>query len=86
MSYTMKEVDYLCTTKDCEHRQTVRYFPDEPVNPVLCCVKCRAGFGVEHRDMVMRREGMVIVGKPRMDSGESKLRRQGAFTSTGVIA
>jgi hypothetical protein len=86
MSHSMKEVDYKCTTEGCGHTATMRYFPDEPVIITLCCVACRAGFGVDQRDMNMRQEGMIIVGKPRMSDDAPKFRAKGDFTSTGEIA
>jgi len=85
-NHTMKEVDYTCTTRDCGNTQTVRYFPDEAVNPMLCCVRCRAGFGVEHQQMIMQQIGMKITGKPRMVNDEPKFRREGAFTQVGRLA
>lgn len=76
-NYTMKEVDYRCTNPECRHNQTLRYFPDEPVNPVLCCIKCRAGFNVEPQQMLQQRAGMMIVGKPRLVDDEPKFRKKG---------
>jgi len=85
-NHSMKEVLYRCTTEGCGHEHTMRYFPDEAVNPVHCCVKCQAGFGVDHREQVMRQIGMVPVGKPKMSDDEPKFRRLGAFSSTGAVA
>jgi len=85
-NHSMKEVLYRCTNDDCKHEQTVRYFPDEAVNPALCCVKCQAGFGVDHREMVLRQIGMIPVGKPRMTDDEPKFWREGAFTKAGAVA
>jgi hypothetical protein len=86
MSHSMKEVDYKCTTDGCGHTSTMRYFPDEPVILTLCCVNCRAGFGIEQREMNAGRIGMVIVGKPRMDHDEPKFRAKGGFTAAGNVA
>lgn len=62
---TIKEVDYLCATPKCEHTQTIRFSPDEPVFPVTNCVKCRAGFGIDLQQQMAERIGMFPVGKAR---------------------
>lgn len=55
MKQTLKEVTYTCT---CGHKQIITFFPDDTILPVTCCVKCRAGFGVELRDMIAFQKGM----------------------------
>jgi hypothetical protein len=84
-SHSMKEVDYRCTDSQCGYTTTFRYFPDEPVNPMLCCIRCRAGFGVDHREMVAGKIGMAVVGKSRLVGDETSFRKLGAFTSTGAV-
>lgn len=37
-------VEYTCS--NCGAKQTIRYFSDDSILPVTCCVKCRAGFEV----------------------------------------
>ena len=58
---TLKEVVYTCTdylNKRCTHKQTITFFPDDPILPVTCCVKCRAGFGTELNAMLGQGIGM----------------------------
>lgn len=53
MPSAFKEVTYTCANSECRHTQTIRYFADDTPLPVTCCVKCRAGFGVELPVMMM---------------------------------
>ena len=55
---TLHEVIYTCSNKDCRHQQTIRYFADDAILPVTCCVKCRAGFNVELGMQMNRGVGM----------------------------
>ena len=56
------EVTYTCK---CGHKQTVRYFLEEPTYPAVCCVVCREGLGntMSYGEMAMRGIGMQA-GKP----------------------
>ena len=38
---------YKCS--ECGDTDTERLFSDKPIPKALCCVKCRAGFGVDER-------------------------------------
>lgn len=51
----LKETVYTCR---CGHKQTITDFADEKPLPVTCCVKCRAGFGVELPMMLGSHTGM----------------------------
>ena len=44
MSTKIVAVEYTCNI--CEAKQTIRYFTNDSILPVTCCVKCRAGFEV----------------------------------------
>ena len=58
---SFREVVYTCTK--CLCTQKIRYFFDDVVLPIVCCVKCRAGFGIELREMLAQGNGM-LPGKP----------------------
>lgn len=55
-----KAVTYECSTPNCRHRMTVRYFPNEILMQVACCVKCKAGFGLPVEKMLADHQGMFI--------------------------
>lgn len=57
------EVTYRCTSPKCGNEQTIRFFSNEDHLPVTCCVKCRAGFGVELPAMAANKIGMFPVSK-----------------------
>lgn len=54
----LKETVYTCTNSRCGHKQTITDFADEKPLPVTCCVKCRAGFGIELGAMLASHTGM----------------------------
>jgi hypothetical protein len=59
------EVVYQCT--GCDATTTERAFADKPIPEALCCVKCRAGFGVPADDMVRQQVGMFpVAGLPQV--------------------
>jgi hypothetical protein len=63
MSQECKEIKYRCADAQCGNEQTIRYFTNDPVLPVTCCVKCRAGFGKELKDQMAFHIGMFPVGR-----------------------
>lgn len=68
MPRTFKEVTYVCTKDTCRHSQTIRYFPDDPILSVTCCVKCRSGFNLDLKDMLDLGKGMFPTSRPTMVS------------------
>lgn len=66
MPSTLKEVDYVCTNVKCKHTQTIRYFADDKILPVTCCVQCRAGFNMELMNQIAGHKGMFPIGEPRV--------------------
>ena len=62
-----REVTYRCSSDRCGHTQTIRYFLEDSVLPVTCCVKCRAGFGVESVGlMIQTSRGMFPESKGQL--------------------
>jgi hypothetical protein len=55
------DVTYKCSNPPCGHKQTISFFTGEPSLPVTCCVKCRAGFGIELARMHAEGNGMFPV-------------------------
>lgn len=66
MSSTLKEVDYTCSNPKCKSTQTIRYFADDKILPVTCCVACKAGFGVELMQQIAGHKGMFPTSEPRI--------------------
>jgi hypothetical protein len=61
-SDNLLSITYQCSKPSCGHTQVITYFPDDAPLPTTCCVKCRAGFGVDLSEMMNRRIGMFPVG------------------------
>jgi hypothetical protein len=57
----LKEITYRCANEQCDNEQVIRYFANLSVLPVTCCVKCRAGFGVDVPKMIEHGIGMFPI-------------------------
>lgn len=56
-------VTYRCTNPKCGNEQTLLYFSNENPLPVVCCTKCRAGFGAQVTQQFEAKLGMFPTAK-----------------------
>jgi hypothetical protein len=61
MPEELREVTYQCTNRRCNHKQTLRFFLDDPPLPVTNCVACRAGFNMDMGEQIAHHVGMFPV-------------------------
>ncbi len=61
MSEELHKVTYRCTKRGCGNIQTIAYFNDDLPLPVTCCVKCRAGFGMDIAGQIAHHLGMFPI-------------------------
>jgi hypothetical protein len=63
MPQETKSVTYKCSNASCGETMTLRFFVDDKPHPVTCCVKCRAGFGIELSTQMQNHIGMFPIGR-----------------------
>lgn len=52
MASELEDVLYVCSV--CGAQQVVTYFKSETPQHVLCCVECRAGFGIANPELMKK--------------------------------
>lgn len=58
-----RDITYVRSKASCGHSQIISYFHDDKPLPVTCCVKCRAGSGIELREQMADHIGMFPARK-----------------------